>query len=272
MSRFPHYWIYMAGLFSWGWLAAGYRYDWWFAVWALWFAAPGNFFYCAINDAFDQDQDAMNPRKNDIEGAATPGERGLFLLVSTIALATALPLLFFVDRLAIIVFLVWVACTLAYNVPPLRLKVFPFLDVVFGGVGQCATVGLFGYVLASGTFPPIGATVWFYMFVATYHFMGASFDAPFDRACGLSHTTACIGSVRRSLRVSAGIAVAAAVAAPLLFDWRLVFPPLVMAAFCLAESARKDVESDTRRGFRRYTAVVVALGLAVGTYMYRALG
>ncbi len=96
----------------------------------LWLTLPFNLLIYGINDIFDQETDAQNPRKGTLEGARIrPRE------VSTIlrgVLLANLPFLvyslLFLPAGASLWMLLYAAVFVAYSAPPLRFKARPFLD------------------------------------------------------------------------------------------------------------------------------------------------
>jgi 4-hydroxybenzoate polyprenyltransferase len=96
----------------------------------LWLTLPFNLLIYGVNDIFDQETDAKNPRKGSLEGAkilpeeVRPIWRGVLL--------TNVPLLvYFLSVLpyeAVFWILLYAVLFVGYSAPPLRFKAQPYLD------------------------------------------------------------------------------------------------------------------------------------------------
>lgn len=96
----------------------------------LWLTLPFNLLIYGVNDIYDQETDALNPRKGSIEGARiVPGEARL---IAWAVAATNIPfLVYFVvalPPLAVAAILLYAGVFVFYSAPPLRFKTRPFLD------------------------------------------------------------------------------------------------------------------------------------------------
>jgi 4-hydroxybenzoate polyprenyltransferase len=96
----------------------------------LWLTLPFNLLIYGVNDVFDQETDAKNPRKGTLEGAkilpeeVAPIWRGVLL--------TNVPfLIYFLSVLpyeAVFWILLYAVLFVGYSAPPLRFKARPYLD------------------------------------------------------------------------------------------------------------------------------------------------
>jgi 4-hydroxybenzoate polyprenyltransferase len=96
----------------------------------VWLTLPFNLLIYGVNDVFDQETDAKNPRKGSLEGAKIESEevapiwRGVLL--------TNVPfLIYFLSILpygAIFWILLYTVLFVGYSAPPLRFKARPYLD------------------------------------------------------------------------------------------------------------------------------------------------
>ena len=96
----------------------------------LWLTLPFNLLIYGVNDVFDQETDAKNPRKGTLEGARIlPGEvapiwRGVLLTNAPFLLY----FLLFLPASASFWILLYAALFVGYSTPPVRLKARPYLD------------------------------------------------------------------------------------------------------------------------------------------------
>ncbi len=96
----------------------------------LWLTLPFNLLIYGVNDVFDQETDAKNPRKGTLEGARIlPGE--VALIWCGVLLTNAPFLLYFFLFLPASAFfwiLLYAALFVGYSAPPARFKARPYLD------------------------------------------------------------------------------------------------------------------------------------------------
>jgi 4-hydroxybenzoate polyprenyltransferase len=86
----------------------------------LWLTLPFNLLIYGVNDIYDQDTDAANPRKGSIEGARIR-QSEVRLIAWAVAVVNVPFLIYFLLALYAGVFVF-------YSAPPLRFKARPFLD------------------------------------------------------------------------------------------------------------------------------------------------
>ena len=96
----------------------------------LWLTLPFNLLIYGVNDVFDQETDAKNPRKGTLEGARISPEE-----VRPIALGVLLTnapflvyFLFFYPWDANLWALLYAVLFVGYSAPPLRFNARPYLD------------------------------------------------------------------------------------------------------------------------------------------------
>ena len=111
------------------WLS-GELWRWDFLPILLWLTLPFNLLIYGLNDVFDQETDAKNPRKGTLEGARIrPWEvRFIWLGVLLTNLPFAIYFLLSVPYLAVIWMLLYALIFIGYSAPPARLKARPYLD------------------------------------------------------------------------------------------------------------------------------------------------
>jgi len=96
----------------------------------LWLTLPFNLLIYGVNDIYDQDTDAANPRKGSIEGARIR-QSEVRLIAWAVAVVNLPFLVYFVLALPLLAnaaILLYVGVFVYYSAPPLRFKARPFLD------------------------------------------------------------------------------------------------------------------------------------------------
>ena len=96
----------------------------------LWLTLPFNLLIYGVNDVFDQETDAKNPRKGTLEGARIlPGEVAPIWLGVLLTNAPFLLYFFlFLSASASFWILLYAALFVGYSAPPVRFKARPYLD------------------------------------------------------------------------------------------------------------------------------------------------
>ncbi len=229
LSR-PRFWLYLAGPVLVGVAYAADSVGDLFAPAAVvlfaYFLLPANVFLYGINDVYDREIDAENPKK---EGREARYEGQSFVPVA-VGLTAVVPLAFFpiVPTEA----WPWLAAFLvlgaAYSAPPLRLKTTPPLDSLSNGL--YVTPGAAAYAAVAGSQPPTLAVAGGWLWAMAMHTFSAIPDIEPDREAGI-RTTATVLGLRRSYAYCAACWLAAAAAFAAL-DVRLgalvlVYPALV---------------------------------------------
>ncbi len=271
ISRFPHFWIWSAGFLSWGAMLAVGKEAFQspvFYILFLWFIFPANLFLNAINDAFDYETDIKNPRKQSLESTVSKNGKKKMLLISLIALVSVFFIFPFVSLLVIKLILIWIAIVFAYNVPPIRFKQYPIVDILFGGTGHYVMMLIIGYVSMSEVFPPLKFIVLGMIFMAAGHCLGESLDAPYDTAAGIKNTTARLGTIKRGLVFSAFIFLASAVYGlfigwPLFSIFVLIFPAIIFYNIL-----KENMEARSVLIFKEFIWASAGFGFIIGTFLY----
>lgn len=158
----------------------------------LWLTLPFNLLIYGVNDIYDQETDAANPRKGSLEGARIdPSEVRLIAwavaavnLPFLVYFALALPL---AANLAIALYaLVFVY----YSAPPLRFKARPFLDSLSNAAYALPLVVV---PLALGVAPVWPAAVGLMTWSVAKHAFDAVQDIVEDREAGITTTAVLLG-------------------------------------------------------------------------------
>lgn len=184
LSR-PRFWFYTIGPVLIGLVAAGFDFTLWpFALAAiLYFSFPANLLIYGVNDMFDAETDALNPKKGTYEAKYDPKTQDRLLNLMFFVNAPFIALLPLLGRGG----LIWLAGFLVfgvfYSAKPIRAKAIPFLDGAFNIL--YAMPGLYVYEVTSGSTPRIelilGALAW----TAAMHAFSAIPDIIADRKAGL---------------------------------------------------------------------------------------
>ena len=197
----PRFWIYTGGTY-----VVGYSIgmaDWHafllpiYGVALLYFFIPANLFIYGVNDLFDEATDQHNPKKGDREYrfVRTDRNRLLFLIVISLV-ATALLGLLAPDPRLLFVLAGFLFLGGFYSAPPLRFKRVPFLD--FCSNYLYVMPGVYGYLLASGAFPPAWLLLGGFLQIAAMHLFSAIPDIECDGRAGIVTSAVLLGN-RRSL-------------------------------------------------------------------------
>ncbi|WP_254765094.1 prenyltransferase [Natrinema marinum] len=231
LSR-PRFWLYLAGpvLVGVAYAAASVGELVTPATVALfaYFLVPANVFLYGINDIYDREIDAENPKKADREARY----RGQRYVPAAVGLCAALPLLFapLLSTAAwpwLVAFLILGA---AYSAPPVRFKTTPILDSVSNGL--YVTPGIAAYAAVAAIQPPLLAIAGGWLWAMGMHTFSAVPDIEPDREAGIRTTATVLGEGRTYAYCGAcWLASAAAFGA---LDYRLgalmlVYPALVAA-------------------------------------------
>ena len=229
LSR-PRFWLYLAGPVLVGVAYAASSIDELVSPTAvilfLYFLVPANVFLYGINDIFDADIDAENPKKEEREvryggGRVVPVAVAVCAIMG-IAIAFALP---FSASIWVLAFLV---LAITYSAPPIRFKAVPLLDSISNGLYFMP--GAAAYVAIAGGQPPLSAIVGAWFWTMAMHTFSAIPDIEPDRRAGI-RTTATVLRQRGTLAYCAGCWLLSAIAFGLL-DLRLgalfaIYPALV---------------------------------------------
>ena len=188
----PVLWINTVGPATVGMWLSGDLWRWDFLPVVLWLTLPFNLLIYGVNDVFDQETDARNPRKGTLEGARIrPGEtrhiwRGI--------LFTNLPFLIYFLLLlpssAILWMLLYALLFVGYSAPPVRFKARPYLDSLSNTAYAFPLVFVPLAHLASPVWPAAaGLMAW----SAAKHTFDAVQDVDEDKKVGIETTAVRLG-------------------------------------------------------------------------------
>ena len=188
MSR-PRFWMYTAGPFLLGSLAASvdvvFTYTFWLQF--LFFLIPANFFLYGINDIADQDTDKYNSKKKDKER----GFSSSHTVYVTISFLFFVVYAFFLRGGSLLLLGLFFFLSFAYSMKPFRFKQLPFLDS-FSNVLYIIP-GLLGYYFYSGSLPSISIIIASWCWVWAMHLYSAIPDIIPDKKAHLLTTAVLLG-------------------------------------------------------------------------------
>ena len=153
---------------------------------------PANVFLYGVNDVFDADIDAQNPKKDDKEVRY----RGDRLVVLAVVTAGVIGLLFvpFLNATALVPLGLFYLLATEYSAPPLRFKTTPILDSISNGL--YALPGIAAYGAIAGKYPPAAAIAGAWLWTMAMHTFSAIPDIEPDREAGIRTTATLLGQSR----------------------------------------------------------------------------
>jgi 4-hydroxybenzoate polyprenyltransferase len=197
---------------------------------ALYFLAPGNLFLYAVNDVFDRDVDAANPKKTGADARETryQGQSVVFWAVAA-SVALLFPVLAVVPMVAWPWLAAWLFLATNYSAPPFRFKTTPVLDSLSNGL--YVLPGVAAYAALAGTNPPALAVLGAWLWTMGMHTFSAIPDILPDRHSGIQTTATWLGATRAYWYCATvwGLAVLAFGA----LDWRLAAPLAIYPVLAL---------------------------------------
>ena len=161
----------------------------------LWLTLPFNLLIYGVNDVFDQETDAANPRKGTLEGAkitsseVRPIWRGVILLRTCRSCSTSCCSSLFSATLWMLLYAVLFT---GYSVPPLRFKARPYLDSLSNAAYAFPLVFTPLALSESPVWPvaAVGLMAW----SAAKHTFDAVQDIDEDREVGIETTAVRLGA------------------------------------------------------------------------------
>jgi 4-hydroxybenzoate polyprenyltransferase len=188
----PVLWINTVGPAAVGMWLAGDLFAWGALPILLWLTLPFNLLIYGVNDVFDQETDAKNPRKGTLEGAridcseVRPVVLGVILTNAPVLIYT----LMFVPLSAVVWMLLYALLFVGYSVPPARFKARPYLDSLSNAAYAFPLVFV---PLALGEGPVWPAALALMAWSAAKHTFDAVQDVDEDRRAGITTTAVRLG-------------------------------------------------------------------------------
>jgi 4-hydroxybenzoate polyprenyltransferase len=172
-----------------------------FLLFLLYFTIPANIFLYGVNDIFDTETDANNPKKHSHEHLLQLRERKpLVLTVTSIAILSLVALLF-VNTIAAAMLSIFLFLSFSYSAPPLRFKARPFLDAYSNVL--YAFPGFFAYALLGGQLPTLPVILMGLTWSAGMHAFSAIPDMTVDKKAGIATTAVFLGKQKTLLFILA---------------------------------------------------------------------
>ena len=188
----PVLWVNTVGPATVGMWLAGNLWSWGALPVLLWLTLPFNLLIYGVNDVFDQETDAQNPRKGTLEGARI--KRSEVRLIAFGVVLTNVPFLvyfvFFVPPAAVAWMLLYTLVFVGYSVPPARFKARPFLDSISNAAYAFPLVFV---PLALGEGPVWPAAIGLMAWSAAKHTFDAVQDVDEDRKVAITTTAVRLG-------------------------------------------------------------------------------
>ena len=150
----PRFWVYIAGPFLIGVLAASPVQGWPLVILlGAYFTFPANLLIYGVNDIFDYETDKHNPKKEAYETLVKPKEQKQlwrWIAITNAPFLLLLPFLGNNGRWGVAGFLFF---SVFYSMPPIRAKVRPLIDSIFNVL--YIFPGIVGYAVVSKTMPSL---------------------------------------------------------------------------------------------------------------------
>ena len=188
----PVLWINTVGPATVGMWLTGDLFAWGALPLLLWLTLPFNLLIYGVNDMFDQDTDAKNPRKGTLEGARIdPSEvRPAVIGVICVNVPFLIFAVLFLPLAAVAWMVLYTLLFVGYSVPPARFKARPYLDSLSNAAYAFPLVFV---PLALGSGPVWPAALGLMAWSAAKHTFDAVQDVDEDRRVGITTTAVRLG-------------------------------------------------------------------------------
>lgn len=214
LSSRPVSWINTAFPFAAAYLLTTGSIDALFVIGTIFFLIPYNLLMYGVNDVFDYESDARNPRKGGAEGALL--EPRLHRTVVWAGVVTATPLVIAMLWLggtghpwSWLVLAVSLFAVFAYSVPGLRFKERPVLDSVTSST-HFVSPAVYGLAVAGAAATPqlVALLTAFFCWGMASHAFGAVQDVVPDREAGIASIATAFGA-RTTVRIALALWITA---------------------------------------------------------------
>ena len=264
----PVLWINTVGPATVGMWLSGELWRWDFLPILLWLTLPFNLLIYGVNDVFDQETDAKNPRKGTLEGARIRQEEVPYIWRGVL-LANLPFLIYFFFSLpsgAILWMLLYALLFAGYSVPPARFKARPYLDSLSNAAYAFPLV----FVPLALSAPPIwpaaaGLMAW----SAAKHTFDAVQDVDEDRKVGIETTAVRLGP--RGVVLWSGALWALATAGFALVNVPVALVNAAIAGSLLYALGRDPTPQTGHRLYRYSIAFPYVAGTVAGVQLVAAL-
>jgi 4-hydroxybenzoate polyprenyltransferase len=188
----PVLWINTVGPATVGMWLTGSIFAWQALPLLLWLTLPFNLLIYGVNDVFDQETDAINPRKGTLEGARIDRSEVRPVMLGVVATNGPFLIFFavFVPLSATAWMLLYTLLFVGYSVPPARFKARPYLDSLSNAAYAFPLVFV---PLALENRPVWPAALGLMAWSAAKHTFDAVQDVDEDRRAGIITTAVRLG-------------------------------------------------------------------------------
>ncbi|MGM1029104.1 MAG: prenyltransferase [Actinomycetota bacterium] len=234
----------------------------------IFFLVPYNLAMYGINDVFDYESDANNPRKGGMEGALLPPSthRATLLWSAAVAAPFVVALVALGGAASWAVLALSLFAVVAYSAKGLRFKEVPVLDSITSST-HFVSPAVYGLVLAGADWTPqlVALLAAFFCWGMASHAFGAVQDVVPDREAGIGSIATALGA-RATVRVAIAL-WAAAGALMLLTPWPAWLAAVVALPYIALAAPFWSVtdagSAAANRGWRRFLWVNYAAGFVV---------
>lgn len=283
-SRFPHFWIWLPGYISLGWLYAKLFTDTngimisitssqisELLIICIWVTTLGNVYLNNINDAFDTETDSVNPRKNgeesSIEQLVDKKDSSTIFRISLFAAASIAFIVPFISNSSLLILILWIAFIFIYNVPGLRFKKIPLLETLFATL-HFVPLFILGYSIYAPSFPDASIIVWSFLYTSLWVFIANSLDVPYDKVAGIKNITVHIGTTRKSLYVTLYMTILYILYTSYIGMNVVAFIGICIAVLILFLLITRTYEKSHTTSYKYYIWVTYLTGLSTGFAFY----
>ncbi len=264
----PVLWVNTVGPAVVGMWLAGSLWNWEALPILLWLTLPFNLLIYGVNDIFDRDTDAANPRKGSLEGARI-SEREVARIRTAVLIANLPFILYFFFGVGASAF-VWMAAYAAifvgYSAPPARFKARPFLDSLSNPAYAFPLVFV---PLALGADVPWPAALGLMAWSAAKHTFDAVQDIEEDERSGIQTTAVRLGA--RGVVAWSGALWAASVAGFALVNIPVAVVCAAFSGLLLYALYRKPEPRTGRRLYRLSISYPYVAGTVAGVQLVAAI-
>lgn len=264
----PVLWVNTVGPATVGMWLAGDLWRWELLPVLLWLTLPFNLLIYGVNDVFDQETDAKNPRKGTLEGARiSPEETSL---IARAVLLLNLPFLaYFVLVLppgATLWMTLYALLFVGYSVPPARFKARPYLDSLSNAAYAFPLVFA---PLSLGESPVWPAALGLMAWSAAKHTFDAVQDVDEDRDAGIATTAVRLGP--RGVVAWSGTLWALSTLLFALVNWPVALVNAAIAGYLLHALYRHPAPRTGHRLYPLSIAFPYVAGTVAGVQLVAAL-
>ena len=234
----------------------------------LWATLPFNLLIYGVNDIFDQETDAQNPRKGGLEGARILGSETRSIVLGV--LLTNVPFIAYFLFVLPPVALAWIAAYtvifIFYSAPPLRFKARRYLDSLSNTAYAFPLVFV---PLALGESPTWAAAIGLMAWSVAKHTYDAVQDIDEDRAADIHTTAVYLGA--RGATVWSGVWWALSTVAFALVSWPVAVVNAVIASWLVLSLGRVPPWATARRLYRYSIVFPYVAGSVAGAQIVASI-